>query len=105
MLNDIDITSLLSKTEAFLNTMHYVELDLSLKPQRQHIATCIKYSGLLQLRSDFIKRLTNSVIKYVYSTAKQTQILQELTAGTDAIDESDAMTELYQQACQYFRPS
>jgi len=105
MLVDIDIIPLLSKTEAFLNTMYYVEIDLSLKPQKQHIATCIKYSGLIQLRGNFIRQLTNSVIKYVYSGAKQTQILEELTTGNDAVDESDAITELYQQACQYFRPS
>lgn len=103
---DIDIKSLLGKTEAFIQTMHHVAMDLNLKPAKDsHIITCIKYSGLLQMRKEFLTQLTNSVITYVYSKGKQTAIVDELTTGDTPLDQAGAFTGLFQQATSYFRPS
>lgn len=105
MVLTIDIKSLLNKTEAFIQTMHYVAMDVQLKPAREHIATSIKYNGLLQMRKEFITQLTNSVISYVYANTKQKEIINELTTGDTALDIGAAYTELFQQSCAYFRPS
>jgi hypothetical protein len=70
----INIEDLLSKTEAFMAKMHIVKQDLNLLPKKDHIATCIKYSDLLEMRDEFVKEMVASVVRYVYSAEKSSKI-------------------------------
>ncbi|WP_080831874.1 HamA C-terminal domain-containing protein [Cohnella massiliensis] len=80
-LKPIDLDSLLSNTEAFLNTMYYVKTDqFALVPRKEHIATCINYSDLIEMRDEFVNELVSTIIQYVYSTEKQNKLLQQFTA-------------------------
>jgi hypothetical protein len=97
----VDIESLLPKMEAFMRTLYHVKLDFEIKPQKQHIATCIDYSDLLQLRPEFTKELLASVTRFVYSRAKSKQIVNVLTTEHEL---EDAYNLLTQQAKDKFRP-
>lgn len=104
MTTDIDIKVLLHKIEALINTTHVVKAELSLSPKKEHIVTFLKYQGLNQMRSDFIRHLGNSIVKYVMSKAKIDKIKKELIEE-EKMDEEDVHGELFQQASQYFRQS
>lgn len=99
---EVEIESLLPKMDAFMRTMHHVSLDLTLEPKKQHIATCIDYQDLNQLRSEFLREMIASVTRYVYSRGKQNEII----AGESKDRElEDAHSILQQRAKEKFRPS
>jgi hypothetical protein len=104
MEQTIDIKSLLNKIDALITTTHFVKADVSLSPKKEHIVTCLKYQGLNQMRTEFLRKLVNSIVKYVLSTSKIKDRFTELT-NEEGLDEGDAHAELFQQARQYFRSS
>lgn len=104
MEQKIDIKSLLNKIDALIDTTHFVKADVSLSPKKEHIVTCLKYQGLNQMRKEFLRRLVNSIVKYVLSTAKIKERFTELV-DVEGLDTGDAHAELFQQARQYFRSS
>ena len=97
----VNVKALLPKMEAFMRTLYHVTLDFEIKPQKQHIATCINYSDLIQLRPEFTKELLASVTRFVYSRAKSKQIVESLTADHEIEDAHNILT---QQAKDKFRP-
>jgi hypothetical protein len=97
----VDIESLLPKMEAFMRTLYHVTLDFEIKPTKKHIATCIDYNDLIQLRPEFTKELLASVTRFVYSRAKSKQIINSLTEEHEL---EDAYNLLTQQAKGKFRP-
>src|ERR1700743_1873730 len=97
----VDIESLLPKMEAFTRTLYHVTLDFEIKPKKQHIATCINYNDLLQLRPEFTKELLASVTRFVYSRAKSKEIVKALSVDHEL---EDAYNLLTQQAKDKFRP-
>ena len=102
-LKDIDIHFLLDKIEPLIKTMEYVKMDITLSPSRDHIITSIKYQNLLQLRTDFVRRLTSSTIKYVLSKTKYEAEKDQLQK--DGFDESDIAAEMFQHVARHFRKS
>lgn len=101
-LKQVDIESLLVKTEALINTMYYVHDDFTLIPKKDHIGTIINYSDLQQMRDDFVEEMIHTVVKYVYSNEKQNIIINELIG--QGRDISDAYSKLTVRAKQKFRP-
>jgi hypothetical protein len=97
----VDIESLLPKMEAFLRTLYHVSLDFDIRPKKKHIATCINYSDLIQLRLEFTKELLASVTRFVYSRAKSMEIVGKLSTDHEL---EDAYNLLTQQAKDKFRP-
>lgn len=100
--SEIDIDSLLPKMDAFMRTMHYATLDLTVEPKKKHIATCIDYSDLNQLRSEFLREMIASVTRYVYSRGKQNEIIKAESLDREL---EDAHSILQQRAKEKFRPS
>lgn len=98
-----DTEALLPKMEAFIRTMHHLELDLDIEPKKKHICTCINYSDLNQLRSEFLRELLASVTRYVYSRSKQEEIIQ--ASAKEGREFADAHGILQQRAREKFRPS
>ena len=101
-ITEVDIESLLPKMDAFMRTMHHVSMDLTIEPKKKHIATCIDYSDLNQLRSEFLQEMISSVTRYVYSKGKQKEIV-----ASESVDREleDAQAILQQRAKDKFRPS
>lgn len=101
-IREVDIESLLPKMDAFMRTMHHVSMDLTIEPKKKHIATCIDYSDLNQLRSEFLQEMISSVTRYVYSKGKQKEIV-----AAESVDREleDAQAILQQRAKDKFRPS
>ena len=97
----VDIESLLPKMDAFMRTLYHVTLDFEIKPKKQHVATCINYNDLLQLRPEFTKELLSSVTRFVYSRTKSKEIVKALTVDHELEDASNLLT---QQAKDKFRP-
>lgn len=104
MAHDIDIKKLLNKIESLIATTFFVKAEVGLTPKREHIITSLKYQGLNQMRSEFIRRLVNSIVKYVYSQAKLEDRYKELVES-EGLDIGDAHAEIFQQARQFFRSS
>lgn len=97
----VDIEALLPKMEAFMRTLYHVSVDFEIKPKKEHIATCINYNDLLQLRPEFTKELLASVTRFVYSRSKSKDIVAALSADHEL---EDAYNLLTQQAKDKFRP-
>lgn len=96
----IDIVALLSKTEAFMRTIHFVRGDFNLTPTRDHIFQCLNYSDLLEMRDEFVEEMTAGITSFVYSRSKQEKIQAELLDGR----EPSAAWQLVHQRCrQKFR--
>lgn len=99
---EINTDGLLPKMDAFMRTMHYVTMDFTVEPKKKHIATCIDYQDLNQLRHEFLREMIASVIQYVYSRSKQKEIL---TAESKDRELEGAYSILQQRANEKFRPS
>jgi len=100
----IDVKPLLNRIESLINTMYFVKAEVGLSPEKEHIITCLKYQGLNQMRSEFIHRLVNSIVKYVFSATELEQKGRELITE-DSLDPADVHGEIFQQARAYFRAS
>lgn len=100
---EVDLETLLTRTDAFINTMYAVRDHFSLPPEKQHIATCINYSDLMEMRQEFVRELKNTVLAFVYSRAKQSRILENLQE--QGRDEAGAWSALLDRARAKFRTS
>ena len=49
----------------------------SLPPDNEHIATCINYADLQEMRDDFVRELKNIAVTFVYSPARQQQLIHQ----------------------------
>src|SRR5579863_2901488 len=96
------IEDLLVSTEAFIKTMHAVRDIFSFEPTKQHIATCINYADLQEMRNSFIREMKNMINSFVYSAVKQQSLIEAFSDGRDL---AGAYTELHQRACDKFRTS
>lgn len=96
----IDIEALLTKTEAFMRTIHFVRGDFGLTPTRDHIFQCLNYCDLLEMRDEFVEEMTAGITSFVYSKSKQEKIQAELLDGRDP---SAAWQLVHQRCRQKFR--
>jgi hypothetical protein len=99
----IDINALLAQTDAFINTMHCVRHSFGLTPEKEHIGTCINYVDLVEMRTQFIEELTNTIVTFVYAPDKQRNIRDAFVA--EGREESAAWQSLYRRARKKFRAS
>ncbi len=99
----IDIEQLLSKTDALIKTMYAVKEDLALLPCKEHIATCIDYSDLLEMRDDFVSELFSTVVTFVYSHTKQIELKD--CFKNEGRDDSAAWCKVASNAIGKFRIS
>lgn len=76
MLSALDIESLLTETAALFETLYVVEHDFSLVPTKQHVATCIKFADLEEMRDDFVEELVGTLVPFVYSPEKSEEVLE-----------------------------
>ncbi|MBL7730021.1 MAG: DUF1837 domain-containing protein [Chitinophagaceae bacterium] len=104
MATDIDIKPLLNKIDSLIATTFFVKAEVGLTPKSEHIITSIKYQGLNQMRTQFVRRLVNSIVKYVFSKSKLEALTKELTQ-LEKLDDGDIHAEIFQQARQFFRSS
>lgn len=79
----IDIEALLSKTEAFMRTIHFVRGDFNLVPARGHIFQCLNRSDLLEMRDEFVLEMTAGISSFVYSIEKQRKIQAHCAVDRD----------------------
>lgn len=100
-MQSADIDKLLGKTEAFINTMYYVKDDFSLLPKKEHIGTCIQYSDLQEMRTEFVEEMVSSVVQYVYSRNEQIVLKKKFTE--EGREDSAASEKLRIRANQKFR--
>ena len=96
-----NIDALLIRHESFFNHVHVVEQEFDILPRKNHYGMAINYIDLLESREQFVRELLNTVLDWVYSQAKQANILSSLRlqGRTDA----NAFTELFQKAGDKFR--
>lgn len=103
MASQEDIEKMLPRLDAFMRTLHHVCVDFNIEPKKEHIASCINYSDLLQMRKEFLHEMLSSVVRYVYSKSKTSHIVQ---AGIDeGREETDAWGALTIRAREKFKPS
>ena len=102
MSQSVDIEALLHKTEAFIDTLYVLRDPLGFVPEKQHVATCIGYSDLQQLRDEFMARIVEAIIPFVYSSERQQEIIKQFG---DRIDADAAWTRLYRRSRDKFRQS
>jgi hypothetical protein len=97
----VNTEELLADTRAFISTMHYVEEDFGLVPKHPHIGTLINFSDVEEMRDEFVEELYSSIVRFVYSEAKQARMRDGLVkAGRNS---DAAMTKLVLRANRKFR--
>lgn len=99
----IDLDRLLTRTDAFLNTLHIVRDGFGLLPAKDHIGTCINYVDLREMRSQFVEELASTIVTYVYAPDRQRKLIADLMY--EGRDEASAQRRLYGLARKKFRPS
>jgi len=100
MLNALNIEALLTETTAFLQTMYAVQEDFSIVPAKKHIATCINYVDLEEMRDDFVEELVGTLVPFVYSTEKREEIIAKFRKGRT---EDGARDKLRRHCLKKFR--
>jgi len=98
----VDIESLLTKLDSFIETLYVIQDHFELAPTKNHIASCINYADLQELRDDFLAELVGTMIPFVYSEQKRTELLASFAPGRSP----EAARERLRQHCvQKFRQS
>lgn len=98
----LNLEDYIMPTDAFIKTMHVVRESYSLLPEKDHIGTYINYSDLLEMRSEFIRELKNTITTYVYSKQKQIRLVEQFKF--EGRDDAGAWQNLQERARAKFRP-
>lgn len=101
MTEPVDFEKLLTRTEAFIDTIYEFRDSFSLLPDKNHIATCINHSDLLEMRDEFVEELVATVVPFVYSKQKRAAILDKLVK--EGRDEHGAYHFLLKRSREKFR--
>ncbi|QDG52129.1 DUF1837 domain-containing protein [Persicimonas caeni] len=72
---DVDFEQLRVQFDAFMDTLYVVRDHFNIPPEKDHVATCISYADLQEMREEFVVELVNCIEDFVYSKAKQTEML------------------------------
>ncbi len=83
--------------------MHAVRDSFSLMPTKEHVATCINYVDLQEMRDEFVRELINTTITFVYSPDRQKEIVGKLQS--EGRDISGAYVQLFNRTRAKFRSS
>jgi hypothetical protein len=97
------INGMLTHTNSLINHVYWFKQDLKLQPSKEHIASAIQWTDIVERRHDFLKELVNTVVSWVYNKSKSETIVNERLkiVGNDT---SNAYSFLTTQAFSKFRP-
>jgi len=101
--NQVEVERLLIANQAFFNHVHIIKQKFEILPDAFHYGMSIDYIDLTESREQFVRELINTVLDWVYSQAKQVNILTGLK--TEGRTDANASTELMQRAFDKFRTS
>lgn len=101
-MTNVNTDALLTKTEALLRRLHFVEDSFGLMPNKDHIGTCIGYSDLIEMRDEFVREMQATLTSYVFSAHRQKIMRKRYVAG--GRDESAAYDMVRMKARDKFRP-
>lgn len=100
-IQEIDLNELIADTTALARSMYVVKGSFGLKPDREHFGTFIDYTDLEPMTERFVQELVNTVIDYVYSYRKSTELIEKMQE--EGRTPNAASRELYQHAKEKFR--
>lgn len=67
----------LTNTSNFLRHVYWYTGEMELKPKKDHIGVTIKWTDIVERRSEFLDELINSATAWVYSKQKSKEIFDE----------------------------
>lgn len=102
MITKSEIEEKLINNDALFRNVHVIQQSFEIVPQKDsHIGASIAYQDLLELRSDFINELYDTIIDWVYDSEKYQEILNaELKKGKS---KSAAASAVQRKAKEKFR--
>uniref|UniRef100_UPI003FD6E4CA hypothetical protein n=1 Tax=Ruminococcus bicirculans (ex Wegman et al. 2014) TaxID=1160721 RepID=UPI003FD6E4CA len=75
MITDKDIQDRIINNDALFNNIFVVQQKFDIVPEdTEHIGTSIAYQDLTELRDEFICELYDTIVDWVYSSGKYTEI-------------------------------
>ncbi len=102
MMTKEDILKRLIDNNSLFNKIHVIQQRFDILPNdKEHLGACIKYQDLSEMRDEFINELVDSVMDWVYSSEKYSEMIRTLV-GTGK-SERAAYSELLRKAHQKFR--
>lgn len=101
-LDERDILKKLIKNEALFRTIHVVTQKYDILPDnKNHYGTFIEYQDISELREAFVEQLSDTIIDWVYSSEKFTEIKKKLI--NSGKPESAATSEIRRLVQKKFR--
>lgn len=97
-----DTSDLLADTQSLASTLYYCHENFGLQPNREHTASFIDYTDVLENRDLFLDELLATVIRYVFSMEAEQGHLEHLLS--EGRPPAQAYTRLYNRAKEKFRP-
>lgn len=102
MITDKDIQDRIINNDALFNNIFVVQQKFDIVPEdTEHIGTSIAYQDLTELRDEFICELYDTIVDWVYSSDKYTEIKN--AAISKGKTEQAANSEVQRKAHQKFR--
>lgn len=102
MITDKDIQDRIINNDALFNNIFVVQQKFDIVPEdTEHIGTSIAYQDLTELRDEFICELYDTIVDWVYSSGKYTEIKN--AAISKGKTEQAANSEVQRKAHQKFR--
>ena len=97
-----DIKARLIQNDALFNNIYVVEQQFDIVPDdRMHYGAAITYQDLMELRSDFLEQLVDTVVDWVYSSEKYADLKARFMASGKS--EGAAVSQIARKAKEKFR--
>ena len=97
-----DIKARLIQNDALFNNIYVVEQQFDIVPDdRMHYGAAITYQDLMELRSGFLEQLVDTVVDWVYSSEKYTDLKARFMASGKS--EGAAVSQIARKAKEKFR--
>lgn len=97
-----DIKARLIQNDALFNNIYVIEQQFDILPDdRMHYGAAITYQDLMELRSDFLEQLVDTVVDWVYSSEKYADLKARFMASGKS--EGAAANQIARKAMEKFR--
>lgn len=97
-----DINKRLINNDALFNNIHVIHQTFDIIPsEKEHYGASIEYQDLEELREDFLNQLYDTIVDWVYSSEKYTQIKNAVIRSGKT--EQAAYSEIHRKAREKFR--
>lgn len=97
-----DIKARLIQNDALFNNIYVIEQQFDIVPDdRMHYGAAITYQDLMELRSDFLEQLVDTVVDWVYSSEKYADLKARFMASGKS--EGAAVSQIARKAKEKFR--